>query len=135
MAIIKNTYDTSLSIQPYLVRVKKNLDVQESVIINDDEVINMTISEQNTVWLKVQTDCNITVLAQAPSGVTPFAASHEGFAKTLILIKAAETFVVEHSGYPLTPDTRTAVTGYQHGANDTLFIKIDHASDTTTIYS
>lgn len=135
MSIIKNTYSTSLSIQPYLVRVKKNLDAQESVIIEDDVVMSMTISEQTTIWLKVETDCNITVLANAPFGVSAFTPSHEGLDKTLILIKAAETFVVEHNEFPLTTDTRTAVTGYQQGATDTIFIKIDHSDNTTTIYS
>ena len=135
MSVIRNTYSTSLSVQPYLVRVKKNPDVQESVIIDDDIIINMTVSEQEIVWLKVETDCNITVLSEAPSGVTAFTPNHSNLDKTLVLIKAAETFVVEHSGTPMTPDNRTAVTGYQQGATDTIFIKIDHTANTTTIYS
>jgi hypothetical protein len=135
MSVIKNTYATSLSIQPYLIRVKKNHDAQESIIIDDDGAINMTISEQTIVWLKVETDCNITVLANAPFGVSAFTPSHSNLDKTLILIKAAETFVVEHSELPLSTDTRTAVTGYQQGATDTIFIKIDHSDNTTSIYS
>ena len=134
MSVIRNTYSTSLSIQPYLVRTKKNPDTQESIIIDDDQIVNMTIT-QPEVWLKVETDCNITVLSEAPSGVTAFTPNHSNLDKTLVLIKAAETFVVEHSGTPLTPDTRTAVTGYQQGATDVIFIKIDHTANTTTIYS
>ena len=134
MSVIRNTYSTSLSIQPYLVRTKKNPDTQESIIIDDDQIVNMTIT-QPEVWLKVETDCNITVLSEAPSGVTAFTPSHSNFDKTLVLIKAAETFVVEHSGTPMTPDNRTAVTGYQQGATDTIFIKIDHTANTTNIYS
>lgn len=135
MSVIRNTYGTTLSIQPYLIRVNKNLDLQESVIIDDDVVTNMTVSNQAVVWLKVETDCKITVLSEAPSGVSAFTPSHSNFDKTLVLIKAAETFVVEHSGTPLTPDTRSAVTGYQQGAMDILYIKIDHTANTTTIYS
>lgn len=134
MSVIRNTYGTSVSIQPYLVRVKKNLDLQESIIIDDDQVVSMVVT-QTEVWLKVETDCKITVLSEAPSGVSAFTPSHSNFDKTLVLIKAAETFVVEHSGTPFTPDTRSAVTGYQQGAMDILYIKIDHTANTTTIYS
>jgi hypothetical protein len=135
MSVILNTYSTSLSIQPYLVRVKKNPEAQESIIIDDEVIINMTVSEQEIVWLRVETDCKITVLSEAPSGVSAFTPSHSNFDKTLVLIKAAETFVVEHSGTPLTPDTRSAITGYQQGAMDILYIKIDHTANTITIYS
>jgi len=135
MSVIKNTYATSLSIQPYLVRVKKNLDAQESIIIDDDATVSMTISEQTVVWLKVEPDCKITVLTNAPSNTSAFTPSHSNLGKTLVLIKAAETFVVEHSDLPMTPDTRTAVTGYQQGETDTIYIKIDHTANTTTIHS
>lgn len=134
MSVISNTYNTSLSIQPYWVRVKKNPDVQESLIIEDDQVMNMTVSDP-VVWLRVETDCQIAVLSTAPSGVTAFTPSHSNFDKTLILIKAAETFVVEHNSTVLNTGTRTAVTGYQQGAMDVIFIKIDHTANTTTIYS
>lgn len=135
MSVIRNTYGTTLSIQPYLIRVNKNLDLQESIIIDDDGSVSMAISDQAVVWLKVETDCKVTVLSEAPSGVSAFTPSHSNLDKTLIFIKAAETFVVEHSGTPLTPDTKSAVTGYQQGAMDILYIKIDHTANTTTIYS
>lgn len=134
MSVISNTYNTSLSIQPYLVRVKKDPDVQESLIIEDDQVLSMTVSDP-VVWLRVETDCQIAVLSTVPSGVTAFTPSHSNFDKTLILIKAAETFVVEHNSTVLNTGTRTAVTGYQQGATDVIFIKIDHTANTTTIYS
>lgn len=133
MSVIRNTYNTTLSIQPYLVRVKKNLDLQESIIIDDDGSVGMTISDQTVVWLRVGTDCQISVLSEAPTGVSTFTPNHSNFDQTLILIKSAETFVVEHNSTTL--ETRTAITGYQMGATDTIFIKIDHTANTTTIYS
>ncbi|GEM_PF-2001348 len=135
MSVIRNTYATSLNIQSYYVRIEKNPSEEESVIIDDDSVINMTISDRQTVWIKVETDCQLTVLSSQPSGVTDFSPNHSDFDKTLIRVKSAETFVIRHSGTPMSTSNRTDVTGYQMGGNDVIYIKIDHAANTTTIYS
>lgn len=134
MSVIKNTYAANTSIQPYYVRIRKDTD-QESIIISDDGAINMTVNDQAIVWLKVQTDCQITVLVGEPSGVGAFTPSHANFDKMLILVKAAETFVVEHNSVIMSVNTQSAVTGYQQGVFDVIYIKVDHNNNSVTIYS
>lgn len=135
MSVIRNTYATSLNVQPYYVRIEKNPSAQESIIIDDDTVIQMTVSNREVVWIKVETDCLLTVLSSEPSDIHAFSPNHSDFDKTLIRVKSAETFIIRHSGLPMTNANRTDITGYQIGANDVIYIKIDHAANTTTIYS
>ncbi|HMX39462.1 MAG TPA: hypothetical protein PK971_01855 [Saprospiraceae bacterium] len=135
MAVIRNTYAADTSIQTYYVRIQKNTDIQEGVIISDDGPINMEVNEQTIVWLKVETDCQITVLVSQPSNVNAFTPSHANFDKMRILVKSAETFVVEHSSTIMSVSTQTAVTGYQQGAFDIIYIKIDHSNNNVTVYS
>lgn len=135
MSVIKNSYSSSQNIPTYFVRIRKNTEASESVIIEDDVLLSTTVSNRDPLWLRIQTDCQITVLSSAPSGVTAFSPSHADFEKTLIFVKSAETFVVRHSATPMTTDNRTEVTGYQAGSSDTIYLKIEHSENTTTVYS
>ena len=135
MSVIRNTYATSLNVQPYFVRIEKNLAQEEEIIIEDDSVISMAVSDRQVVWIKVETDCQLTVLSGQPSGVTAFSPNHSDLDKTLIRVKSAETFIIRHSATPMDTSNRTNITGYQIGATDIMYIKIDHAANTTTIYS
>jgi hypothetical protein len=141
MAISKNTYSTSHSIDPYLIRVTKDTTETDYIVIDDIEYGGSqgSMSENisgNVVWLQVEINNIVTQLLSAPSHVTPFTPSHESFSKSRILIKSAEVFVVLYKTTEMSdPDDREEVTGYQLGtSSDILYVKIDHAADTITLY-
>ncbi len=140
MSITKNSYQTSHSIKPYYVRVQEDLSRSDFIIIDDVEYNGNQGSlykETNggTIWIKVETNSQVTVLSSAPSGVTPFTPSHTGWTRSRIYIQG-ETFVVHYSSIPMDDATnRDEVTGYSMDSfDDVLYIKIDHSADTVTIY-
>lgn len=140
MAITKNTYQTNHAINPYYVRIVEDSNRTDFVIIDDwttgGFAGNLNVQASGaTIWIKIEANCQVTVLASAPSSVTAFTPAHSEWSLTRIYIVSGETFVVHYSGTPMDDATnRDAVTGYQMNASDVLYIKIDHSADTVTAY-
>jgi hypothetical protein len=140
MSVVKNTYSSNQNILPYNLKIKNDPDVNESIIIDDDVIENQehqvnTSAAGSTVWLKVQADFALTILSMAPGNVTAFSPNHSDFDKTIIKIKSGEVFVIRHNSTPMNDTNQSEVTGYQFGTFDHVYIKIDHNSNSVTIYS
>jgi hypothetical protein len=140
MSVVKNTYASNQNIFPYNLKIKKDTDVNESIIIDDDIMENQehlvnTSASGSVVWLKVESGFVLTVLSTAPGNVTAFSPNHSDFDKTIIKIKSGEVFVIRHSSTPMSSMNQSEVTGYQLGTFDLVYIKIDHSNNNVTIYS
>lgn len=141
MATIRNVYNTLPVISPYYINIEKS-DIASGIIIVTDVVNNNEPGEiylelkDDVIWLKINVDHQIDVMSEEPTEKTAFSPAIEILDKTRLRLKTAELFAVEYDD-PEKDDTtqRTAVTGYQMGTYDVLYVKIDQINDVITVYS
>jgi hypothetical protein len=142
MAVFKNEYSLAQKIGPYYLKGKRYVNAQNDIegIIIDDWTPNLTSSISTTVirpviWLKMESDYRVTVLANAPQNPTPIG-THP-FAASQMFLKGGELFVVDYADSNLDEAQRNNVTGYQFGSQDALYVKIEYSdgNDLLTIYS
>lgn len=137
MAISKNIYPGGQQVSPRYQKIEQ--DGSTGFIIIDDTVAP-GISEAHTevnrgvVWLKIEANYQVSVLAAEPSGLQPLG-SHEPWNRLRLFVKANETFVIQYSGLPKGADTQHAVASYLlSGPTDRLYVKIDQGANTLTLY-
>lgn len=129
MAFIKNQYVTRVSLTPYYVWIKAN--AVDGIIIDDFppslQVQNRAVIKTDPVWLAIENDYVVTVLSAAPNNVTAWG-RYGDLDATHLKIKGNELFVLgQKSG---APDDE----GYQFGALDKIYVKLDIKSNTIEIF-
>jgi hypothetical protein len=137
MSITKTTHALSLQINPRFIRTEK--DASTSIIIIDDVNISNVIEVHTEVareitWLKIASGFIVSVIDDAPPGVTAFNPDHDHWNKTRILAAESEVLVVKYtSATKTTPDE---ITGYVFDhPSDALYIKINQQANTITVYA
>lgn len=125
MAFIKNQYSTKVALKPHYVWIKT--DVVEGIIIEDTppsfHVQNRIIVKKDTVWLEIESDYAITVLNTAPANTVPLG-TYGDLDTTEIKLKGNELFILG----PRDND------GYQFGALEKLYVRIDIKNNTIEIF-
>lgn len=137
MSITKTTHSSSLQITPRFIRAEK--DASTSIIIIDDVNISNAVEVHTEVareitWLKITPDLAVSVIDDAPSGVTAFSPEHDHWNKIRILAASAEVYVVKYTSAAKT--TQDEITEYAFGdSSDVLYVKIDQQANTVTVYA
>ena len=136
MAVVKTNYGSTTVINPFLVRVKKDVNTSEIVI---EDIHPAFASSQrasinrNEVWLEIEADYVVTVLSAAPRNITAVDLIGN-LSQSLVKIKGGEVFVTEHSTTSPADNNQTAVTGYSFGTFDKVYIKVDRVANSITVY-
>lgn len=138
MAIRQNTnLSGSLAISPRYQRIMQ--DPSTGIIIIDD-IIDPAVVEAHTevnrsiAWLKIESGFQVTLLANAPSGLSAVG-NHQPWSTLQLLVQTDETYVVEFRAQPLNASTQQRVTGYElTSPGDALYVKIDQTANTVTLY-
>lgn len=136
MAVIINLYDRSTQIVPFLVQIEKDTANSHIIIIDIATDYSTSIRanvDNDVVWIKVETGHSLTVLGSTPGNVTKIG-THLLLNKTLAKIKAGEAFITEHSATPPSDGNQNAVTGYQFGTYDVVYLRIDRLNDHIEVY-
>jgi hypothetical protein len=136
MAVQKNNYSPVTNIQPFLMFVRKSAD-SDFIILGDEPPsrnaqITTTI-DREIVWLKVETDYRVTVLASTPNNITPVAPDFNNWSQSKVMIKAGEVFVAEYPDATMNDAARLSLTGFQMGTLDSIYILINRRLNTITI--
>ena len=136
MSIVKASVSPTTVFNPRFIRTEK--DASTSVIITDD-INSGGISEVHTevnreiTWLKITPGFAVSVIDDAPSGVTAFSPDHEYWNKTRILAANSEVSVVKYTSAAKT--IQDEVTSYAFGdPSDALYVKIDQPANKVTLY-
>ncbi len=138
MSIVKVAHQTSVSVGEYFVRVIANNAISDFIIIEDLTGGGITgkvyvPATEGVLWLKVENN-HLIILLSAPSGVSAIS-THEKWSESRLSFKPGETFVFHYTSTTMDdPSDRDEATGYQMGATDILFIKIDFTEDTISTY-
>jgi hypothetical protein len=135
MSVTKTTYAANHSISTRYLRVEK--DAATEIIIIDD-VVHLGMVEVHTeidkqvAWLRFTPGFGMTVLDEAPSGITAFSPTHGAWVRTRLFAQSSEVFVVMYTSMAKTEQAE--VTGYSMGSSDMVYVKIDQTSGEVTIY-
>ena len=140
MAILKNDYGTLPVISPYFINIEKDISKEDVIIVvdvinnNEPGEINMQLTGEE-IWLQVEVDNKLVVLSEAPKDLIAFTPSIQLLNKARLRLKSAELFAVQYNNTAKDDALhRTAVTGYQMGTFDKVFVKIEPIEDLITIY-
>jgi hypothetical protein len=141
MAVTKVSYSTLPVITPVYIKVE--LDTSESDliiitdIINNNEPGNIHVEASgDEIWLKVASNNQFEVLAEDPTQKEDVPVhTVENLELTQIRLKTSESFFIEYND----PDKndalhRSAVTGFQMGSGDAIFIKFDTINSVMSVY-
>jgi hypothetical protein len=137
MAIIKNTYNPATTvIQPFFVQISKA--TQGDFIIIDDINAGYTHKtrhqvDADEVWLELKTDYSITILNQAPANLTHLD-QYNRWSDGSIRFKGGEVFVAQRAPGAADDAQPTELDGYQLGAMDKLYVKIDRGANTIDVF-
>jgi hypothetical protein len=136
MSIVKTSVDPTTEFNPRFIRTEK--DASTSIVIVDD-IIDGGITDVHTevnrevTWLKITPGFAVSVIDNAPSGVTAFSPDHDHWNKTRILAADSEVFIVKHTNAAKT--IQDEVTSYAFGnPSDALYVKIDQPANKVTLY-
>lgn len=134
MSVVENNYQTPQTLSPRYQKIE--FDLSQGIIVIDDIAISTpevhTEVDRDTTWIRVRSGFDLTVVGDGPSGLTSLVSGLEKWSEKRLYIKADEVFLVEYDSDART--TQTAVTGYEFGSEDMIYIKIDREEDTVSIY-
>ncbi|MCB9307612.1 MAG: hypothetical protein H6565_13540 [Lewinellaceae bacterium] len=135
MSVVENNYQTPQTLSPRYLKIE--YDPTNDIIIIDDVGITSGIEvhyeiDRDEVWIKVNTGFELTIIDSEPSSLSSLASDLEKWSEKRLFVQTDEVILIEYDSDART--TQTAVTGYEFGSGDTIYIKIDRDEDTVSIY-
>ena len=139
MSVTKNTYSAYHVISPYYIKFECN-DLSSDIIIvidvlnnNEPGEINESIDASDN-WIKIAPVNSFELLQREPNDKV-LKETIGDLEQVRLCLKGNELFIVQYSD-PAKLDSvhRVAVTSYQMGTNDALYLKFDVRDNNLKIY-
>ena len=140
MAVTVNNYSTLHVISPYYLNVERSAASSDIIIITDvvnnnepGEMHNET--KGGDIWLEVLANGSLSILTAKPNYGDALKSPVQYLDKMRVRVKNGELFLVEYNNAAKIDATqRTAVTGFQMGSGDKVYVLINTTNNEITVF-
>ena len=141
MAVTLNNHSTLHVISPYYINVERST-ANSGIIIITDVVNNNEPGEMYSetrgasIWLEIAANGSVVILTAKPDYGEELKSPVQYLDKMRLRSKNGELFLVEYNNNAkLDATQRTAVTGFQMGSGDKVYVFIDTENNEVTVYA